>query len=268
MPSKTAVRTSLGIIAAVLFVSAFPGSSQSPYEQYGERATNRRQPPDKVMDAVGLKPGMVVGEVGAGRGRYTVHLARRVGISGKVYANDINARSLSYLRDRCRTEGIENIETILGEVDDPLFPDNSLDMVFMVLTYHHLANPGALFKNLIPSLKTGATVVVLDPDPIRDRDRRGNESTSEEEIREETGPAGFELVRTETFLERDNIFILRVKAHKESDDELRRRIGERTTALIMASDFFSQFVFKASSISSMPTPRILRAISSRALSFP
>lgn len=204
-------RESLSGLMIILLLLVLPASTQSVYEDYGERRTNERQPPDKVMEAVGIKAGMVIGEVGAGRGRYTVHLASRVGETGKIFANDINARSLSYLRDRCQREGLTNVETILGDVDDPLFPDNALDMVFMVLVYHHLDDPTALFRNLIPSLRSGATVVVLDPDPIRDRDRSGRESTSEEEIREETEPAGFELVRTETFLERDNIFILRVK---------------------------------------------------------
>jgi SAM-dependent methyltransferase len=201
----------LGMLVAALGILAAFASAQSGYEIYGERSTNERQPPEKVMDAVGVRPGMFIGEVGAGRGRYTVHLARRVGESGKIFANDINSRSLDYLRERCRRDGLGNVETILGEIDDPLFPDNSLDMVIMVLAYHHLADPTALFRNLVPSLKPGATVVVLDPDPVKDHDRGGRESTSEDEIREETEPAGFELVRTETFLERDNLFILRVK---------------------------------------------------------
>jgi len=82
----------------------------------------------------------------------------------------------------------------------------------MILTYHHLAKSVALLKNLIPSLKPGATVVVVDPDPEKDKDRWRRESTSEEKIRKEAGEAGFELVRVETFLEKDNIFILRAKS--------------------------------------------------------
>ena len=74
----------------------------------------------------------VIGEIGAGRGRYTVHLARRVGPAGKVYANDISESALSYLRDRCRRDNIENIEIILGEELDPLLPEKALDMVIMV----------------------------------------------------------------------------------------------------------------------------------------
>ncbi len=56
------------------------------------------------MSAVGVTAGMVIGELGAGRGRYTMHLARRVGDRGKVYANDIDAEALDFLRYRCQRE--------------------------------------------------------------------------------------------------------------------------------------------------------------------
>ncbi len=199
------------IILVLLFFLASPAFGQADLEERGERYTNERQPPDKIMDAIGVKPGMVIGEVGAGQGRFTVHLARRVGESGKIYANDINESSLDHLRDRCQRLGFKNVEIILGRVEDPLFPKDSLDMAFMILTYHHLAKPAALLKNLIPSLKPGATVVVVDPDPEKDRDRWGRESTSKDEIEKEAGEAGYELIRVETFLARDNIFILKVK---------------------------------------------------------
>lgn len=199
------------LILTLIFVLASYAFSQTGIEERGERYTNERQPPDKIMAAIGVKAGMVIGEVGAGQGRFTVHLARKVGESGKIYANDIDESSLEHLRDRCKRIGLNNVDIIHGQVEDPLFPKDSLDMVFMILTYHHLAKPVALFKNLIPSLKPGATVVVVDPDPEKDKDRWGRESTSEEKMRKEAGEAGFELVRIETFLEKDNIFILRVK---------------------------------------------------------
>ena len=194
------------ILSVALASGAF---SQISLEEGGERYTNERQPPDKIMAAIGVKAGMVIGEVGAGRGRFTVHLARKVGETGKIYANDINQSGLNYLRERCERLGINNVEIIHGKVDDPLFPKSSLDMAFMILTYHHLAEPVALLKNLMPSLKPGATVVIVDPDPIKDRDRSGRESTSPEKIQKEAAEAGFELVRIENFLEKDNIFVLR-----------------------------------------------------------
>jgi len=200
------------LILTLIFVLASYAFSQTAIEERGESRTNERQPPDKIMAAIGVRTGMVIGEVGAGQGRFTVHLARKVGESGKIYANDIDESSLEHLRDRAKRLGLNNVDIIHGQVEDPLFPKDSLDMVFMILTYHHLAKPVALLKNLIPCLKPGATVVVVDPDPEKDKDRWGRESTSEEKMRKEAGEAGLELVRVETFLERDNIFILRLKS--------------------------------------------------------
>jgi trans-aconitate methyltransferase len=103
------------------------------------------------------------------------------------------------------------VEAILGEVDDPLFPKGSVDIVFFVLSYHHLADPVTLLKNLIPCLKPGAVLAVIDPDSTKDPGSRASEYTSREKIESEAGEAGFELVRVETFLAKDNLFILRVK---------------------------------------------------------
>jgi SAM-dependent methyltransferase len=204
------------VFAAALFVATsfmLPASIRPDAQtvEAREKWINERQPPARVMDAIGLKPGMVVGEVGAGRGRYTIHLAARVGPAGHVYANDINADGLAVLRERCRKDGLGNVETILGSVDDPLFPKKSLDLVFMVLTYHHLARPVDLMKNLLPSLKPGATVVVIDPDPAKDPGEPQSEYTPREKIEREAAEAGFVIDRVETFLPRDGLFILKVK---------------------------------------------------------
>jgi precorrin-6B methylase 2 len=196
-------RTRVHAFLCILSVALVSGSAAQTVE-WSERGTNERQPPEKVMDAIGLKPGMIIGEVGAGRGRYTVHLAARVGPKGKVYG-------LAHIRERCRKDGLTNVETILGRSDDPLLPEGKLDMIIMVLTFHHLSQPVEMFKAMIPSLKPGATVVVLDPDPVKDHDP-GPESTSREEIDACAAGAGYEVVRVETFLPRDNIFILKVKA--------------------------------------------------------
>lgn len=178
-----------------------------------EAETFEKQPPEQVMDAAGIGPGMVVGEVGAGRGRFTMHLARRVGPEGKILANDIDADSLEILRARCAREGVTNVETILGRVDDPLFPEGELDIVFMVWTYHWFEQPVAMLRNLRPALKPGATVVLVEPDPALfpgDPDH----DVSPERVRSEAGEAGFELVRTEDFLAEDLFFVLRVKEER------------------------------------------------------
>jgi ubiquinone/menaquinone biosynthesis C-methylase UbiE len=200
------------LISTFLFL-AFPDPTLTLSQTVDswEENSNKRQPPQEVMDVIGVKPGMVIGEVGAGRGRYTVHLAMRVGGEGKIYANDINEKSLAYLRERCKRDGIKNVETILGKVDDPLLPREALDMVVMVWVYHHLEKPVELLKNLIPSLKAGATVVIIDPAPERGGERDSHRPSTKASVEKEAEKAGFELIRTETFLPKDNIFILRVK---------------------------------------------------------
>jgi ubiquinone/menaquinone biosynthesis C-methylase UbiE len=192
------------------------------YKRYlaWEMSINEKlQPPEKVMDAIGVKPGMTIGEIGVGRGRYTVHLARRVGQKGKIFANDINENTLSFLQERCQKENIVNIETILGKEDDPLFPKKSLDMAFMVWVFHGIDKPAPLFKNLKSGLKPEAPFVIIDPiDSEIDLEREvfgekidPNRPTIKERVDKAAEEAGFEIIRVETFLPKDYIFILKVK---------------------------------------------------------
>ena len=198
-------------IFATMFLAgcAAAGTGQQQSVEEWERQTFERTPPEQVMDAAGIEPGMVIGEVGAGQGRFTLHLARRVGPEGRILANDINAEGLEFLRERCEHAGIYNVEIILGEVDDPLFPEATLDMAFMVATYHWFDQPVAMLKSLRPALKAGATVVLVEPDPVRGPGG-ADHGVSVERMRREASEAGFELVRTETFLPEDLFFVLRV----------------------------------------------------------
>ena len=163
--------------------------------------------PEKVMNVVGVKPGMIIGEVGAGHGYFTFHLSRRVGESGMIYANDISTRALAAIRRKCTSEGISNIETIVGQVEAPLLPGD-LDMVFIVNAFHDLAKPVALLNNLVPSLKPGAPVVIIDRDP----DKVGGFNRhvlTQEEVLEHIKNSHFDLDRIETFLPQHNIYIIR-----------------------------------------------------------
>jgi len=185
-----------------------------------EKRNNERQPPDKVMSAVGVTAGMVIGELGAGRGRYTVHLARRVSDRGKVYANDIDAEALDFLRYRCQRDEIANVEIVLGEVEDPHFPDASLDMIFMVWVYHMVESPVPLLRSLGSSLKPGAKVVMVEPVPeeieqeLKEVTARGATDVyvnvlTRQSMEAYARQAGFRLIRTvEDLLEKDVIYIL------------------------------------------------------------
>jgi ubiquinone/menaquinone biosynthesis C-methylase UbiE len=183
----------------------------------------KRQPPEKILPAIGVKKGMVIGEIGAGRGRFTVYMAREVGPSGKIYANDIDEKALSYLKGRAVRQGFKNIEVVTGRQDDPRFPDNSLDMAVMVLVYHMLESPDNLLTNIKSGLKPGANLVIIDPvDRLIDgefgvdRGKPGEQPpTIKERIAKSARQTGYEIVKIDTFLTDDIIFTLKPTAREK-----------------------------------------------------
>ena len=110
----------------------------------------------------GSRPGMRVGEAGAGEGYFTFPLARRVGPAGIVFANDISTSSLDVIRERADREGLGNIKIVVGAVEDPLFPEKNLDMVVMVYVLHMLERPIPFLKNLRSYLKPGGSLVIIE----------------------------------------------------------------------------------------------------------
>ena len=91
------------------------------------------QQPEKIMDSLGIGPGMIIGEAGAGDGYFTFHLSKRVGSDGKIYANDIDKKALQRIDDKCKEDSVCNITTVMGKVDDPLFPKGELDGVVIMM---------------------------------------------------------------------------------------------------------------------------------------
>jgi ubiquinone/menaquinone biosynthesis C-methylase UbiE len=199
------------ICVLILFLFCISISSSSAQNQQdvlkpdnaNEARLNNLQPPDQVMDAMGVKKGMVVAEIGAGQGRYVVQLALRVGESGRVFAEDIDAASLEYLERRCKRGGLKNVETILGDVTDPKLPEGTLDLIFVISSYHHFDDPVALMRKARPALKPDGILAIGEWLP-----REGNSSYSTpEEMEAQMKKAGYRLDRIETFLEKNNMYI-------------------------------------------------------------
>jgi len=199
----------LSLFALLAAPAAWAQSDEELVEAEWEKRVNRRQPPERIMDAIGLKPGMVIGEVGAGTGRISVWLARRVGPQGKVFANDIDAEALDRLWARAKRLKFGNVETVLGKSDDPLLPRDALDIAFMINVYHHLEKPRAILVAIRPSLKPGGVLAIVERDPAKSES--ASEATPREDMARRLDEAGYELVRVETFLAEDNIYIARPK---------------------------------------------------------
>ena len=173
-------------------------------ENANEARLNRLQPPAKVLDAIGVRPGMTVAEIGAGQGRYAVQLAVRVGPNGKVYAEDIDAEALEHLRQRCRRWSLKNVEAVLGDVTDPKLPDDQLDLIWVVSSYHHFDDPVALLLRARGALKVNGRLAIGEWCTI---DEVGRHGTTSENIVKQMAAAGYVLEKIETFLKTNNFLI-------------------------------------------------------------
>jgi ubiquinone/menaquinone biosynthesis C-methylase UbiE len=164
---------------------------------------------EKAMNAIGVTPGMVIGEAGAGDGYFTIPMARRVGPSGLVFANDISTRALRSLEQRGTTEGLANIRTVVGEVDDPLFPQRDLQLVVVVHAFHDFSRPVDWLVNLKAYLRPGATVAIIDRDPAQ-----GAESHfwSRERVERYASEAGYELTKAVEDVSQHLILVFRPRA--------------------------------------------------------
>ncbi len=127
-----------------------------------EDSRERAGEADTVMDILGVRSGMTVADVGAGSGYYAVRLARRVGPEGRVIAQDVMPEYLETLRRRVEREGLGNVELALGEPHDPRLPAGSADLALLVHMYHEIEQPYGLLRNLLPALRPGARVAILD----------------------------------------------------------------------------------------------------------
>jgi SAM-dependent methyltransferase len=134
-----------------------------------------------------------------------VQIAHRVGESGKVYANDIDAAALRYLEQRCAKWGFGNVEAIVGEPTHPRFPEGELDLIFMISTYHHISQPTELMRNALPALKPDGRLAIAEWVP-RNGNGATNSATPPEVLEKRMNEAGYELQRTVPFPDPTNGF--------------------------------------------------------------
>jgi predicted methyltransferase len=155
---------------------------------------------NRVMDMLGIEPGKSVADIGAGSGWFTVLAARRVTVSGTVYAVDINPEAIHYIDQRAKKEQLQNIKTILSKPDDPQVPVQSIDAVLMLKTYHEVAHPVVLLRNLRASLKPGAKIGIID------RNGNGeNHGVSKDVVVREAAQAGYVLRDSQDFVKADGM---------------------------------------------------------------
>jgi ubiquinone/menaquinone biosynthesis C-methylase UbiE len=184
-----------------------PAGALEP-ENANEARLNRLQPPEKVMDAMSLRPGMTLAEIGAGEGRYVMQLAHRVGETGRVWAEDIDEAALSHLRQRCARWGIRHVTIVRGEVTDPKLPPGVPDRIFVISSYHHFADPVTLLRNARAALKPGGRLAIGEWIPSGDR---AGAYQTPEQVAAQLREAGFTLERVDPVMAAGgmNLYIFR-----------------------------------------------------------
>ena len=169
----------------------------------------KEENPEGALDALGLRPGMVVADVGAGTGYMSLRMAKRVGPQGMVYANDLQPEMLRRLRANAAKAGLTNIETVQGEEADPKLPAGRMDLVLLVDVYHEFSKPREMIDKIRESLKPDGRLVLLeyrkeDPRvPIREEHKM-----TVGEVKAELEPQGFVLSKVIETLPRQHILIL------------------------------------------------------------
>jgi len=109
-----------------------------------------------------VKPGMKVGEVGAGSGALSRFLAEKVGPDGHVYANELEDKMLAYMRERAAKEGITNLTVIKGTPTSTGFDPGSLDAIAVVYAFSFFDKPTEMLQSMYVSLKSGGVMLVVD----------------------------------------------------------------------------------------------------------
>ena len=118
--------------------------------------------PQQLVSRLGIKSGMTLADIGAGSGYYVVRLSPIVGPGGRVIAEDVAPDYLQGLRQRVDALGLQNVDIVQGEAHDPKLPVQALDLAILVHMYHEIAQPYALLYNLVPALKAGARIGIVD----------------------------------------------------------------------------------------------------------
>ncbi len=196
--AKTLLRSLIILFILLLGLFACPPTAHAAQNTGPERdAWNR---PEQVMDALGLRSGSTVADVGCGRGYFTFKIAARVGHEGEVFAEDLREDELDSIRKRADGDGLTQVVTVHGKEDDPRLPFQSLDAVLVMNAYHEFRDHDAMLGGIFRALKPGGRLALIDGKAEGGHPREyydGTHRLPQHFEREEAERAGFHFLRQE-----------------------------------------------------------------------
>ncbi len=153
-----------------------------------------------VLDALHIKTGSQVADVGAGEGYFTVKLAERVGATGKVYAVDIDPATVANLRKLAAARRLAQVQAVQDTERDPRLAPRSLDAVLVVHAYHDFTQPAPMLNGLFNALHPGGMIGIVDRDAELESGAPRDQYTARHQlpesfVRQELQRAGFTGVR-------------------------------------------------------------------------
>ena len=176
------------------------------FERTGREVFDKRH---AIVAASGVKAGMVVADIGAGTGLFTRLFADRVGSAGKVYAVDISRPFVENILRTSREQGFVNVEGVVNSDKDVSLPADSIDIAFLVDTYHHFEYPVSMLASIRKSLGADGTLIIIDfrRDPHRSSKWvMGHVRAGKDTVIDEVTGAGFQLIDDKPLL-RTNYYL-------------------------------------------------------------
>ncbi len=176
------------------------------FERPGREVYDRRH---RIVDATHVKPGMVVADIGAGTGLFTLLFSPKVGPSGRVIAVDISDVFVENIIRKAHEKRLMNVKGVVNTPTDVSLPPESIDLAFLCDTYHHFEYPMSMLQSIHKAMRTGAILVVVDFRRIRGLSSRwimNHVRAGKQTVKKEIEASGFKLIEDNNFL-RTNYFL-------------------------------------------------------------
>lgn len=181
-----------------------PGTHQD--NTSGHEWIKRLERPDRlpglkvheVIAALGLQPGMVIADIGAGTGAFTIPFAHAVAPTGIAFAADIWPELLDHVAQKAAREGVTTLKPHLAQRNDPALPAGSLDIAFFHDVFHNVNDRPGYLKRLATALKPNGRIAIIEQefdDPIAKKWDKPEDRITREQLAAWMATAGFEFVR-------------------------------------------------------------------------
>ncbi|MFH1257280.1 MAG: methyltransferase domain-containing protein [Candidatus Diapherotrites archaeon] len=176
--------------------------SNSRVEMFNEMAASPKSKPDKVIEALGLKEGQSIADIGSGGGYFSLRFAEIVGLKGKVFAVDVNQSFLDFIKKSAEGKGLKNLSIVLSEKNKLGLPEKLLDLIFIRNATHHISERAKYFRQLGNFLKSNGRIAVIEHKPRGLFSFHGlfGHSVKKKIIMQEMKQAGYSLEKEFDFL--------------------------------------------------------------------